>query len=406
MIQLPAIRVAQPLGEFYAVSIPAKTLLEASYAEPLRLTLDEKSSAGFGFIGGQREKKETRLKEIGNFINTTEAAFPNSIILGANYHQDGTLEEGEAKRWSIKKKDGVYELTIPSNAKLARIIDGQHRLDGFQYANPERAEMHLLCAVYLDLPLPYQAYLFATINFNQKKVDRSLAYQLFAFNVEKEPAESWSPDKLAVYLSRKLSVDAKSMLSGHIVIAAQDDEVLLNFSEGNDWKVSTATIVDGILRLYSAKPQTDRDFLHSFLLEKGRKRRVLSDDGTPLRSLYLATNDAAIYTAVLNFFSAVQNTLWNKVSKNSYIRKTVGIQALFDIMRLALKSFEQEKNISRDHFNKVLEPASHVDFSDTFFQASGIGRSRIAKALQLCAGTIERNPEMPHFAEYRRLCKF
>jgi hypothetical protein len=132
----------------------------------------------------------------------------------------------------------------------------------------------------------------------------------------------------------------------------------------------------------------------------------LSGDKTPLRNLYLSTNDTAIYTAVLNFFNAVQNTFWDKVSDKSYIRKTVGIQALFDVMRLTLKNFEQEKNISQAYFKKVLEPSANVDFADSFFQASGIGRSRIAKAIQLCAGTIERNPEMPNFSEYRRLCKF
>jgi len=405
-ISVPAIRIIQPLGEFYALSLPARVLLDTSYSERLRLEFLEKSAVGFGLIGGQREKKEVRLKQIGQFINTVEAAFPNSIILGANYRQDGTLEEEEPMRWTVRKGPDHtgFELVIPTNAKLARIIDGQHRLDGFQFANPERLDMEMLCAVYLDLPLPYQAYLFATINFNQKKVDRSLAYQLFAFNVEEEPPEYWSPDKLAVFLSRKLSVDEASPFRGHIVIAAQNDELLLSLSQDHAWKVSTATIVDGILRLYSAKPQADRDLMHQRSPEEGRNRRILAQDGTPFRGLYLTTNDAAIYAALINFFKAVQKTLWERANERSYIWKTVGIQALFDTMRVILRDFGQQKNISQLFFERYLSPSSNIDFSDRFFQASGIGRTHIAKVLQIRADLTTIPPDNPDFPDYQRLC--
>lgn len=405
-LQVPALRVTQPLGEFYAASLPARHLLETSYAEPLRVQLSERSSVGFGLIGGQREKKDIRLKDIGRFINTVEAAFPNSIILGANYREDGVLEEEDERRWTVRRMAASpgYELLIPTNAKLARIVDGQHRLDGFQYANPDRLDMELLCAVYLDLPLPFQAYLFATINFNQKKVDRSLAYQLFAFNVEEEPPECWSPDKLAVFLSRKLAVDDASPLKGHIVIAAQNDDILMNLTEDNDWKISTATIVDGILRLYSAKPQADRDLMHERALDEGRSRKFVREDGTPFRNLYRETNDTAIYTALLNFFKAVEKTLWIRVNERSYIRKTVGLQALFDTMRLILIDFDQRKNISESFFTEKLAPSSVVDFSDRLFQASGIGRTHIAKVIQARARLITLDQGSPYIDDYRRLC--
>lgn len=405
-IRVPAIRVRQPLGEFYAASLPARCLLETTYVEPLRVQLSEQSQLGFDLVGGQREKKDIRLKDIGRFINTVEAAFPNSIILGANYRQDGVLAEEEDTRWTVRQTDHStgYELIIPTSAKLARVVDGQHRLDGFQFANPDRLGMELLCAVYLDLPLPFQAYLFATINFNQKKVDRSLAYQLFAFNVEEEPPECWSPDKLAVFLTRKLTVDEVSPLKGHIVVAAQNDEILMTLTEGDSWKISTATVVDGILRLYSSKPQADKDMMHSRPLTEGRNRTMLKDDGTPFRNLYRETNDVPIYAALLNFFKATEKVLWVRATDRSYIRKTVGIQALFDTMRVILRDFEQQKNISERFFARSLEKSSEVDFSDRFFQASGIGRTHIAKVLQVRAGLATLDEESPDFPEYQRLC--
>src|SRR5437773_12282898 len=98
--------------------------------------------------------------------------------------------------------------------------------------------MELLCAVYMDLPHAYQAYLFATININQRKVDKSLAYEQFGYNLDEEPAKGWSPDKLSVYLTRKLNLDPRSPLRGHIKIAPIDAAELLPQRPG--WQISTA----------------------------------------------------------------------------------------------------------------------------------------------------------------------
>jgi hypothetical protein len=63
----------------------------------------------------------------------------------------------------------------------ARIVD----LHAFSQLadDEEHRDMELLCVVFIDLPTPYHAYIFATINFNQKKVDRSLTY----------PVSLWQP---------------------------------------------------------------------------------------------------------------------------------------------------------------------------------------------------------------------
>jgi DGQHR domain-containing protein len=78
--------------------------------------------------------------------------------------------------------DGCYTLEIPTPAKLGAIVDGQHRLFAFvQTKEPARLNMELLCSIYLDLPKPFQAQLFATINLTQKPVDkgRRISWQFF-----------------------------------------------------------------------------------------------------------------------------------------------------------------------------------------------------------------------------------
>ncbi len=400
---VPALRIMQPLGEFFVTKLSARTLLRVAYTDPLRATAEAELDLLYPLTGAQREESLIRRKEIGRFINTVEAAFPNSIILGANYHQDGTLEEKDSLRWQISngKNEECLQLTIPTDTKLASVIDGQHRLFGFKEASPERLSMELLCAVYLDIPNPYQAYLFATINFNQKKVDRSLAYELFGFNLEAEPPETWSPEKTAVFLCRRLNTDETSPLHQRIIVAAQDDEILFEGKSRNvDWLVSTATVVDGILSLISKNPKKDKDEMHKKSIKEGRSRSALSDDKSPLRKLYLDNNDLAIYTAVKNFFTAVDGLFWSKAPKNSYIFKTVGIQALFEILMLLLEDFETSKNISVTYFEERLKPASYINFANEFYQASGKGKARIKKTIQISLGLLDLKEVSPDEREY------
>src|SRR5688572_6075701 len=92
---IPVIEVSQPLGVFYITKLSAKTLLEITFADPLRVTSEAYCDTEYPLTGAQREQNRKRLKAIADFINTTEAAFPNSIILGANYTKEGDLVEDE-----------------------------------------------------------------------------------------------------------------------------------------------------------------------------------------------------------------------------------------------------------------------------------------------------------------------
>lgn len=405
-LRIPAVRVRQPLGEFYVTSLQADYLAALTYADPLKVVVDPKYETGeYALQGIQREESKLKLKEISRFIETTEAAFPNSIILAVNYNQEGILEEDDAYRWKVESDantPGIFWLIIPTPKKLASIVDGQHRLRGFEDASPNRKLMDLPCSIYIDLPNPYQAYLFATINFNQKKVSRSLAYSLFGYNIDQEDPKEWSPEKSAVFMARKLNTDAESALRGRIVIAAQNEEILKAYAGDSNWVISLATIVDGILRLFSKNPKSDRDTMH--LKEPGtRSRSSLTDDATPLRKLYLDTNDLVIYTIISNYLTAVKLDLWPTPNPRSFIFKTVGIQALFDFLRSIVRDVERDKDISVNKFRSFLGKATQVDFTDNFFQASGQGRSRILNCLLILNDKKPIDPEDSWATDYQRL---
>ncbi len=412
-IRTPVLKVVQPLGEFFVAVLPARLLLHVTYSDPLRI-IGFSEGGQYELRGHQRRLVQDRLKSIGRFIDTVEAAFPNSIILAANYRENGELEEDEQRRWKVELSASSEEtatLIIPSDAKLAAIVDGQHRLYGFKEASrPDRLEMPLLCAVYLDLPNPIQAYLFATINYNQKPVDKSQSYELYGYNLEEEPPEAWSPEKTAVFLCRKLHTDSSSAFYEHIIVAAQADAAIdaAAIAQKKEWAVSTATVVEGLLRLFSSNPKRDRDLMHRKELGRGRERKLLAtetaQDKTPLRQYYLQCNDLLIFTVAKNYFNAVSETLWRS-NGQSYIRKTVGIQALFDILRQICREALEAKDVSKEFFLGKIRSCQKVNFTDNFFQASGTGRQRIRVALELCIG-LRKLDDMnePERSTYRRIC--
>jgi DNA phosphorothioation-associated DGQHR protein 1 len=394
----PAVKVRQPLGDFFAFSVRADVLNRLTYSLPaeVRERLEREAGenkGGYSIFGSQRTEKKTRLQEIASFIRTTDAAFPNAIILAANYAPDGLYLEDEDARWIAEDHgNDFWRVSIPlEGTPCASIIDGQHRLHAFAHLPedaPERA-MELLCVVYLDLPTPYHAYVFATINFNQKKVDRSLAYELFGFDVDERPTGLWSPETLAVYLTRLLNTESSSPLYRSVFPAADSDAIFSGQSDGDGLvRVSMATVVDGILRLISKNPQDDRNVVRRPENKEHGRRSLLPVKALPLRDAYLAGNDRAIFDLLCNYFSAVREMVWRPSGKGSYLRKTVGVQALFDVLRALLLSRPvTAANYSVTSLEQLLAPCAQLDPNGEKYQASGIGRSEIRRELIQAIGT-------------------
>jgi DNA phosphorothioation-associated DGQHR protein 1 len=403
--------VSQPFGEFFVVTIPARVLLDVAYSD--RLRAEKQKDGTYELDGSQRPLAEPRLKEIGRFIDSDTASFPNCIILASNYRvEDGLIEEEQDAKWdlSVGEDGGTGTLTIPTPNKLAPIIDGQHRLFGFNFAKiKERLDMPLLCAIFFDLPKPYQAFLFATINANQRPVNKSVTYELFGYNVEDENSEKWTPEKLAVFLTRKLLVDQKSPFLDHIIIAAENDFAprLAQVRKERGWAVSTATVVEGIVRLISQNPKRDAYAMGGNITYEGKDRSILREtsDSSPFRALYIKKNDDIIYTGVRNYFVAVNEILWKNASSDSLIRKTVGVQALFDLARKIMVEVVEKKDSRIPEFETKLRRASGVDFSDSFFQTSGTGRQRIRNCLELSIGLKTLDSITKNRDEYERLLK-
>ena len=408
----PALQITQPIGTFYVAALTAELLLQVAASDVMSAALNP-DGIGYTLSGTQRLIQDKRLGAIADYVERVDSAFPNSIILAANYDSDVgfDLDEVEAieeerledagsppataprsRSWTVSEDgEGRVSLHIPSAAKLAAIIDGQHRLFGFAKTDPRgpSLRMPLVCAVFLDLPKPLQAQLFATINSTQKPVDRSLTFELFGYNVSDEPEEFWSPDKLAVFFTRKLGTDEGSALKGRVSVAPKQDEALKSLTGRPGWHISTAVVVDGLLRLFSTNPKRDANTMRTSTARPRSALRSGAKDRSPLRELFIEGNDALIYTLAANYLTACGRVFWEPARPDSYIRKTVGVQALFDVMRKLAPEALEARDVRVSYFQDKLLPAAAVDFSEDQFRVpSGSGRSFIRKTIEYAIGIV------------------
>lgn len=402
-----ATKVSQPIGDFYLVSLPARVLREMCFSRPYERYRQDASGGVVNSSWFQRVFVPRRANPIAEFLKTQDAALPGTIVLAANYLETGeyiTDDEDVFPSnvcWKARKcllgvdghQDQLYELNIPNNPRSAMVVDGQHRIGGFEGQNDDVLSMEVPCAIFLDLPIPLQAYVFATINFNQKPVNKSLNYELFAFDIDNETPTTWSPDKLAVFLSRKLNASKESPLCGHIKIGAVDCTGDAE-NQINDWKVSTATIVAGIMSLITKDSQGDRNRMNQ-VPAANRDRALLigyncDEVKLPLRTLYISNDDELIYAIILNYFNAIELLFNNGGNRYPVFHKTAGVTALFKVLQtLLIEVFKADSvDVSSAMWLERFSIRNRiVDFNNALLSgSSGSHAGRIRDMLFLMAG--------------------
>lgn len=121
-------------------------------------------------------------------------------ILQPGNRRSGSIIPGEQAIEVVEGADGtsatiVLPNDIDSNVPPIEIIDGQHRL--FAFEDDDTADFELPVVAFLGLDISWQAYLFWTINIKPKKINASLAFDLYPLLREQEWLESG--DKILVY---------------------------------------------------------------------------------------------------------------------------------------------------------------------------------------------------------------
>jgi len=122
----------------------------------------------------QRMVKPSRLKEIGQYLDEG-GKFPTNIII--NFKSDSELQFQPRQKFG---DTATGMLTLPGLFGCAWIIDGQHRLYGYAYAERSEANEHSVVSVlaYENLPLKEEIRMFIDINTKQVKIRRGLVDEI------------------------------------------------------------------------------------------------------------------------------------------------------------------------------------------------------------------------------------
>jgi len=110
-------------------------------------------------------------------------------------------------------------------------------------------------------------------------------------------------------------------------------------------------------------------------------------DRSPLREVFIEVNDALMYKITLNYLMACENVFWSHANDESFIFRTIGAQAIFDVLRKIAPDALEARRISVQYFTEILEKARQIDFSDERFRnPSGSGRTEIRRAIEEAIG--------------------
>jgi len=119
--------------------------------------------------GYQRWRDEARCRKVAEFVrNADPRILPVNIILNLR---------GKGKFTRLEENHAIGVLEIPREKEAAWVIDGQHRLGGFDYVDRE-LQMEVPVVIFKDLPRRLEMFHFKVINEEQKKVNLSLAIEL------------------------------------------------------------------------------------------------------------------------------------------------------------------------------------------------------------------------------------
>jgi DGQHR domain-containing protein len=344
-LRIAALPVVQPIGQFYVGVISHTDLIQISFADMRRIEreLDR-------YVGIQRKLLPQRVEEIGAFVNTIDATFPTSIVLSVPGSCAQYLEETK----ELVLTEGLDEETgkpIP-HYELAKILDGQHRIEGLKNLASGVA-FQLAVSIFVEADIADQAYVFATVNLSQTKVNRSLVYDLLDYTKARSPQRSCHD--IAVALDKFGSSPLHNMIKR-----------LGSATPGRSGETLTqATVVDSLLPFISTDPLGDREKL-------ARGKKVATDDTeyqkTPFRHIWVAKRDADIARVLMEYFSAVAERWpqsWKGRERGNILPRTNGFRAFMRFLKNAylheLPRPSENGVLTRDRFREIISAADVRD---------------------------------------------
>lgn len=370
-----ALKVDQPIGEFYIGAVSPKELNKISYVDVREFQLGSPDS----IAGIQRTLSASRVRSISKYVNYDYASFPTSIVVAVD-ERCATIEPHEDHFGMFKITIKTYENEEEPNEsvpieKAAKILDGQHRLAGLlEYSGEKDFDLNL--SMFIGIDLDDQAEIFSTVNQAQTKVNKSLVLDLYEYQ------QSRSTYRSSHYVAVSLDSDKNSALHEKIKRIG-----IAHPERGKGIEtLSQATVVRGLLRHYPGDPEE----------EKNKGRIAKADVPTSSESwknsifceFYRADDTPTIYKIVRNYFGAVAKkwpSVWYDNQASFILNRTNGYNALIRFLRDAylniLRDEDKPRLVSEEEFTVIFNSIDlkAADFHSDNYKPGSSGSSQLYK---------------------------
>lgn len=377
-VVFPAIRMRQPIGDFYIGTMKADDLFRIAYFD-VRGLRDEDGIAKY--LGIQRQISEKRVAEIKRYVATKDATFPTAVILAVDERCVSIRElrcpDDDMQNTSISvlrlrnvpdPEEGEESVLF---RQIARVLDGQHRIAGLAETHGEDFEVNV--ALFVGLDIATQASVFSVVNLAQTKVNTSLVYDLFAYD------KARSPEKTAHEIAVALDSAESSPFFEKIKRLGVATEG--RFGE----TISQATFVRALLPYITEDAVTDRDI-------GKRGGRWPSPTNAQLKKMifryfFVRGLDTDIAEILWNYFDAVSERWpesWGWTGTGRVLNKTTGFQGLMRFLGPAYRSITGPGGKpTKEQFADIFARATlrDRDFNTDNFKPGSSGVATLANRL-------------------------
>lgn len=366
---ISCIKVKQPIGEFFIASMNHIDVLSISYSDVRKIESIEKDFESY--LGIQRDLSPKRVKDISKYVSTIDACFPTSIIL-AIPEECIEFDEENNKLRIFEYKSEEYGETIPFD-KIAKVLDGQHRLAGLQYLSKDEV-FNLNISIFIGADIADQATIFSSVNLAQTKVNKSLSYDLY------DLAKKRSPQKTCHNIVVALNSQAKSPFHKKIKRLGTSTQ------KGSKETIAQATFINQIIKFISNDPVSDRDNLY-----RGNKLKLIEnslDSKMIFRNFFVNEADLDIAKIIWNYFDAIKQKWpqdWDDSdSTGNILSRTNGFKALTRLMRDIYTEIDRPDSIpsKADFFAFINKSTLQAgSFTSDNYKPGSSGESKLYKEL-------------------------
>lgn len=226
----------------------------------------------------QRRLSPTKLAEIRDFLEAEMRArkegsdalglFPGSLIIAFDKDEEydhSKIDDKFLEKMYSPKLTSVFlsnddHLYVPRNPRIALIVDGQHRLYGLKQLRDSLTDKNDIDMVdgfefaatfLIGFDIYQLGRIFATVNFKQKPVNRSLYYDIFG----SLPDTERNSIRLAHDLALHLNNSDKSPIQGMIKLLGRGyglfsqaffvEKLLIHFKDEGVWASAYADYLEG-----------------------------------------------------------------------------------------------------------------------------------------------------------------